>query len=162
MIEPESLKELISLSCSPLIQFFTFTYWQLLTMTLLFPVLHSMPYAVLESYWQLLEFFLCIPPPDLPEIEVVCKTEVDWRPGGPGFESRCGNFPSDLWQFRLPHFVSVFWGDTKSRRSLLSGVYARASKRSHQITLKTTLCVILTFECFSVSEGKEKNILLLN
>ena len=26
----------------------------------------------------------------------------DWRPGGPGFESRYeGNFASELWQFRL-------------------------------------------------------------
>ena len=33
---------------------------------------------------------------------------LDWRPGGPGFESRCGNFASELWQFRLPRFASVF------------------------------------------------------
>ena len=32
---------------------------------------------------------------------------LDWRPGGPGFESRCGNFASELWQFRLPP-ASVF------------------------------------------------------
>ena len=31
---------------------------------------------------------------------------VDWRPGGPGFESRCGNFASELWQFRLPRFAN--------------------------------------------------------
>ena len=54
----------------------------------------------------------------------------DWRPGGPGFESHCGNFAPELWQFRLPHFGPVsFGGDTKSRRSFL---YARGSKRSHQ------------------------------
>ena len=35
---------------------------------------------------------------------------VVWRPGGPGFESRYGNFASERWQFR--------GGDTKSRRSL--------------------------------------------
>ena len=26
------------------------------------------------------------------------------RPGGPGFEFRCSNFASELWQFRLPRF----------------------------------------------------------
>ena len=59
---------------------------------------------------------------------------LDWRPGGPGFESCVGNFASELWQFRLkypalPVTVS-FGGDTKSRRSLLSGVYARGSSIS--------------------------------
>ena len=34
---------------------------------------------------------------------------LDWRPDGPGFESHCGKlFASELWQFRLPHFASVF------------------------------------------------------
>ena len=34
---------------------------------------------------------------------------LDWRPGGPGFESCCGNFGSELWQFRLPRLIaSVF------------------------------------------------------
>ena len=33
---------------------------------------------------------------------------LDWRPGGPGFESCCGNFASELWQFRLPRFAGVF------------------------------------------------------
>ena len=28
---------------------------------------------------------------------------LDWRPGGPGFESSCCNFASELWQIlRLP------------------------------------------------------------
>ena len=40
-------------------------------------------------------------------------------------------FASELWQFRLPCFASVFQtkfrGDTKSRRSLLSGVSARGA-----------------------------------
>ena len=59
----------------------------------------------------------------------------DWRPGGPGFESCCDNFASEL--FRLPRFASVFLrGDTESRQSLLSGVYARGSKRSHQSALE--------------------------
>ena len=30
-----------------------------------------------------------------------------WRPGGSGFQSRCGNFASELWQFRLLRFASV-------------------------------------------------------
>ena len=34
---------------------------------------------------------------------------LDWRPDGPGFESHCGKlFASELWQFRLPRFASVF------------------------------------------------------
>ena len=58
---------------------------------------------------------------------------LDWRPGGPGFESLCGNFGSELWKFRLPRFTSVF-----RRRHLLnlSGVYARGSKTSHQSSLE--------------------------
>ena len=61
---------------------------------------------------------------------------LDWRPGGPGFESCCGNFVSELWQFRLPRFASVFRRRHYSRRSLLFGVYARGSKISHQCVLE--------------------------
>ena len=32
---------------------------------------------------------------------------LDWRPGGPRFESHCGNFASELWQFRLPRFAMM-------------------------------------------------------
>ena len=40
---------------------------------------------------------------------------LDWRSGGPGFKSRCGNlFASELWQFRLPPLPVSFGGDTKS------------------------------------------------
>ena len=56
---------------------------------------------------------------------------LDWRPGGPRFESCCDNFASELCQFRLPDLPVSFGGDTKSRWSLLSGVYARGSKISH-------------------------------
>ena len=59
---------------------------------------------------------------------------LDWRPGGPGFESCWRYFASELWQFHLsqrPTLPASFVGDTKSRRSLLSGVYARGSKISH-------------------------------
>ena len=38
---------------------------------------------------------------------------------------------SKLRQFRLPHICLSFGRDTKSRWFLLSGVYARGSKRSH-------------------------------
>ena len=41
-------------------------------------------------------------------------TALDWRPGGPGFESPCGNFTSELWQFRLPRYPALpvsFGGD---------------------------------------------------
>ena len=61
---------------------------------------------------------------------------LDWRPGGPGFESRCGNFASELWQFHLPALPVSFRGDAKSCRSLLSGLYARGSKRPHQSALE--------------------------
>ena len=44
-----------------------------------------------------------------------------------------------LWQFPLPHFASV-GRDTNSRWSLLSGVYARGSKISHQSTLEMCNC----------------------
>ena len=67
---------------------------------------------------------------------------LDWRPDCPGFESHCGQlFASELWQFRLPRFASVFGGDTKSRRSLLSGVYARGSKIPHQSALECVTVV---------------------
>ena len=69
---------------------------------------------------------------------------LDWRPGGPGFESRCGNFALEFGNSVYPTFPVSFGGDTNSRRSLLSGVYARGSKRSHQSAL---------FEYFTVSEG---------
>ena len=72
-----------------------------------------------------------------------------------------------------PALPVSFGGDTESCWSLLSGVYARGSKRSHQSALemcnlswtppllekdnsiKTTLCIILKFECFTVMKGKE-------
>ena len=57
-----------------------------------------------------------------------------------------------------PALPVSFGGDPKSRRSLLSGVYARGSKRSHQsalemgnLSLNLTMCVIHKFECFTVS-----------
>ena len=37
---------------------------------------------------------------------------LDCRLCGPGFESRCGNFASELWQFHLPRFASVFSDET--------------------------------------------------
>ena len=51
--------------------------------------------------------------------------------------------------FSLPNFGNSvypalpvsFGGDTKSRRSLLSGVYARGSKRPHQSTLECVTVV---------------------
>ena len=64
---------------------------------------------------------------------------LDWRPGGPGFESRSDNFASELWQFCLyPALPVSFRGDTKSSRSLLPGpgVYARGSKIFHQSALE--------------------------
>ena len=61
-----------------------------------------------------------------------------------------------------PALPASFGGDNKSRRSLLSGVYTRGSKRSHAggkcetcrglhncqgMTTQITLCIILKFEC---------------
>ena len=47
-----------------------------------------------------------------------------------------------LWQFPLPHFAPVSFGrDTTSRWSLLSGVYSRGSKRSHQSALE--MCTVV-------------------
>ena len=40
-----------------------------------------------------------------------------------------------------PALPVSFGGDTKSRRSLLSGVYARGSKRSHQSALECVTVV---------------------
>ena len=47
---------------------------------------------------------------------------------------------SSLWNFGnsvYPTLLVSFGGDTKSRRSLLSGVYSRGSKKSHQSALET-------------------------
>ena len=61
---------------------------------------------------------------------------LDWRPGGPGFESSCGNFALDLWQFHLPRFANVF------RETLnVAGPFYLMSmpgeiKRSHQSALE--------------------------
>ena len=59
---------------------------------------------------------------------------LDWRPDGRRFESHFAKNVS-LWNFGNsvhPPLPVSFGGDTKSRRSLLSGVYARGSKRSHE------------------------------
>ena len=64
-------------------------------------------------------------------------SEERWSRGrAPDCQSRDGgSIPptavSKLRQFRSPHICLSFGIDTKSRRSVLSGVYARGSKRSH-------------------------------
>ena len=57
-------------------------------------------------------------------------------------------FASELWQFRLPRLPVSFGRDSKSRWSLLSGVYARGSKRSHQSALE---CVTVSQDCYVFS-----------
>ena len=52
---------------------------------------------------------------------------LDWRPGGPGFESRCVNFASDFGNFVYSALPVSFVRDTKSCQPPLSGVYARGS-----------------------------------
>ena len=66
---------------------------------------------------------------------------AEWvRSGGQWFESHCGNlFASELWAY--PALPVYFGGDSKSRRSLLSGVYARGSKRPHQSALECGIVV---------------------
>ena len=60
-----------------------------------------------------------------------------------GFEPQCGkhfslrNFGNSVY----PALPVSFGVDTKSRRSLLSGVYARGSKRSHQSALECVTVV---------------------
>ena len=61
------------------------------------------------------------------------------RPGSnPATVTSLRNFGNSVY----PALPVSFGGDTKSRRSLLSGVYARGSKRSHQSALEcvTTNC----------------------
>ena len=58
-----------------------------------------------------------------------------------GSNPTADNFASELWQFRLPRLAVSCGGDTKSRRSLLSGVYVRGSKISHQSALECVTVV---------------------
>ena len=44
---------------------------------------------------------------------------LDWRPGGPGFESRCGNFALDFGNSTYRASPVSFGGDTK--RSHIEG-----------------------------------------
>ena len=58
----------------------------------------------------------------------------DWRPGGPGFESCCGNFASELQNGKSPTLLVYFGGNTKRCRSLplvSGGLYGRESKIPH-------------------------------
>ena len=65
---------------------------------------------------------------------VVVSTSA-WHAAGQGFDSRTRHVSLlgvKSLALNIRDFISVsFGGDTKSRRSLLSGVYARGSKRSH-------------------------------
>ena len=59
-----------------------------------------------------------------------------------GFESYFGKlFSSELWQFHLPRFASVFRRRHQQPWVLLSGVYARGSKISHQSALECVTVV---------------------
>ena len=59
-----------------------------------------------------------------------------------GFESHCGKPRfGTLANSVYPALPVSFGGDTKSCRSLLSGVYARGSKRSHQSALECVTVV---------------------
>ena len=100
-------------------------------------------------------------------------TALDWRPVVVGSNPAVATSLWNLGNSIYPALQVSFGGDTRSRRSLLSGIYARGrniSRRSalemcnlswtphsqRRITLKTTLCIILKFDCFRVSKGKEK------
>ena len=70
------------------------------------------------------------------------------RPGSnPATVTSLRNFGNSVY----PALPVSFGGDTKSRRSLLSGVYARGSKRSHQSALE---CVTVVD---STTHSKKKN-----
>ena len=73
-----------------------------------------------------------------------------WRPGGPGFESAAATSLWNVGNSVYPALPVSFGGDTKSRRSLPSGVYARGSKISHQSALE--MCNLWT-----PSHGLEKD-----
>ena len=86
-----------------------------------------------------------------------------WRPRGPGLNPAAVTSLRNFGNSENLALPVSFGGDTKSRWSLLSGAYARGSKRSHRSALemcnlswtppllekdnaKTTLCIILKFE----------------
>ena len=62
-------------------------------------------------------------------------------------ESRCGNFARNFGNSVYPALPVSFGGNTKSRRSLLSGVYARISKISHQSAMECETVVGSTILC---------------
>ena len=68
---------------------------------------------------------------------------LGWRPDSfpAGFESHCGSFALGIGNSVYPTLPLPFGGDTNSCRSLLSGVYARGSKRSHQFALECVTVV---------------------
>ena len=68
----------------------------------------------------------------------------DWRPDSswPGSNPTAVNFSlRNFGNSVYPALPVSFGGDTKSRRSLLSGVYARGSKISHQSALECVTVV---------------------
>ena len=72
-----------------------------------------------------------------------------------GFEPHFGEklFATELWQFRLPLFATCLSDETlKAVRSLLSGVYARGSKISHQSALE---CVTVVDSCPALIKEEE-------
>ena len=73
-------------------------------------------------------------------------TGLSW----PGSNPTAENFASEHGNSVYPALPVSFGGDTKSRRSLLSGVYARGSKRSHQSALE---CVTVV-ESTTLREGQ--------
>ena len=62
---------------------------------------------------------------------------VSWPGSNPTAAASLRNFGNSVY----PALPVSFRGDTKSRRSLLSGVYARGSKRSHQSALECVTVV---------------------
>ena len=60
---------------------------------------------------------------------------------GMGSNSTADNLLRNFGNSVYPTLSMYFGGDTKSRRPLLSGVYARGSKRSHQSALECVTVV---------------------
>ena len=70
---------------------------------------------------------------------------LDWRPDVQGSNPTAENFSlRNFGNSFYPALPVSFGGDTKSRRSLLYGVYARGSKRSHQSALECVTVVDYT------------------
>ena len=80
---------------------------------------------------------------------------LDWRPGGPGFESRCANFASEICNSIFPALPVSFRGDTKSRRSLLL-----LQQSFFWILVSMSMIVDTINQLFTMSMAKKRKIIV--